>query len=382
MRSPPSGRSQWLYRLHLYLDVGVPRRVVASVMAVLHSSFPFAAVTHSLLSAEQHGALTTECWNDERGQLNGLKVLDVLDQQWTISGREAELQRRDAGDPSSVDITGQAEPIPQPTTAQPTPERGQRRGRPLRKRPLEEGEEMDGDPTEQPPPPCSTDAAQRPRKRQTVSSGRQPAQPTAAAAGAESDSDVPIGHPPLPVFRLASAYERLPRTGWDRHHVVHSRRPSSYRYSSISTFSYPNFSLDRHTVDLSLFLTSFDCYVPGLTFVFGVARLFRCALVSTHRLSLATSALSSAFLYKECVHEVGHLFGLLHCRIPCVMAYSQTVEDAHQKESFMCTACRWKVAWMESGMLIKVTEAEEEERAKPAEMTTVEARRLCDVHQR
>ena len=372
LRCSPAG-VRWLYRLHVYLDVGVPRRTVASVMAVLHSSFPFTAITHSLLSAEQHGAMTRECWNDVRGQLNGLKVLDVLDQQWTVSGREAELQRRDSADPSNVDITGEAEPIPQPST-----ERGRKRGRERQRR--EEGEEVEPDRLHQQPLPAS-DPPQRPRKRRSLGSGHPAV--AAAAAAVDSDEDVPIGHPPLPVFRLASAYERLPRTGWDRHHTVHSRRPSSYRYSSISAFSYPNFSPERSTVDLSLFLTSFDCYVPGLTFVFGVARLFRCALVSTHRLSLATAALSSAFLYKEVVHEVGHLFGLLHCRLPCVMTYSQTVGEAQQKDGFMCTACRWKVAWMESGTLIKVSEEGEEAEAERAtEMTQVEARRLCDVHQR
>ena len=114
-----------------------------------------------------------------------------------------------------------------------------------------------------------------------------------------------------------------------------------------------NIDHNNRTVHYSLFLTEYDCYVPGLTFVFGVARLIRCALVSMHRLECRSPVATAAFLAKECVHEVGHLFSLHHCAVPCVMTYSTTVEEALQKDDRLCPACVVKLRWMQHGVIIK-----------------------------
>jgi archaemetzincin len=44
---------------------------------------------------------------------------------------------------------------------------------------------------------------------------------------------------------------------------------------------------------------------------------------------------------KEVVHELGHNFGLIHCRnIGCVMQASTYVEDIDLKNADFCPTCR------------------------------------------
>jgi archaemetzincin len=91
-----------------------------------------------------------------------------------------------------------------------------------------------------------------------------------------------------------------------------------------------------------------DLFIPVLTFVFGEAQLDGCAaVVSLHRLNNAfyglpeDSALITERLVKEAVHELGHTFGLLHCRRPgCVMGKATYVEDIDQKSRDLCPQCR------------------------------------------
>jgi len=93
-------------------------------------------------------------------------------------------------------------------------------------------------------------------------------------------------------------------------------------------------------------VTDVDLFMPILTFVFGEAQLDgAAAVVSTARLTgeavAAGPKLLAARLAKECVHELGHTFGLLHCSRPrCVMARSTALHDVDSKASTLCPDCR------------------------------------------
>ena len=99
-------------------------------------------------------------------------------------------------------------------------------------------------------------------------------------------------------------------------------------------------------------VTTHDLYMPILTFVFGEAQLNNtCAVVSSHRLRQefyglpASPDLLRQRLLKEAVHELGHTFGLTHCReYDCVMAASHAVERIDLKGSHFCEACRPRVS--------------------------------------
>jgi archaemetzincin len=90
-----------------------------------------------------------------------------------------------------------------------------------------------------------------------------------------------------------------------------------------------------------------DLFVPVLTFVFGEAQLQgNMAIVSTKRLDAAFYGLapSQELLFlrmeKEIIHELGHTFGLYHCRqFECVMRSSTYAEEIDLKLYRLCHAC-------------------------------------------
>ncbi len=94
-------------------------------------------------------------------------------------------------------------------------------------------------------------------------------------------------------------------------------------------------------------ITDRDLCIPVLTFVFGEAQVGgTAAVVSTARLGRtyddrpASPALAEARLIKECLHELGHTFGLVHCANPsCVMSRSNSVLDVDRKRTAFCRDC-------------------------------------------
>jgi len=88
-------------------------------------------------------------------------------------------------------------------------------------------------------------------------------------------------------------------------------------------------------------LFPFDLYEEGLNFVFGLAQLGgRYALVSTYRLFDKKEELYFNRVFKEVNHELGHTFGLMHCKTPgCVMNFSNSLWEVDAKSRFFCTNC-------------------------------------------
>ena len=100
--------------------------------------------------------------------------------------------------------------------------------------------------------------------------------------------------------------------------------------------------------DRVLALTDVDLFMPVLTFVFGEAQLGgSAAVVSTARLRDQLTArapmLLIARVLKECVHELGHTFGLVHCGSPeCAMARSGNTAAVDAKRLTLCPECEGK----------------------------------------
>ena len=99
--------------------------------------------------------------------------------------------------------------------------------------------------------------------------------------------------------------------------------------------------------DKIMAIVPFDLFIPILTFVFGEAQLDGpAAVVSVFRLrpefyGLPPSPVITVDrLIKESIHELGHTFGLRHCRqMECVLNASTYVEEIDFKSSAFCSAC-------------------------------------------
>lgn len=100
--------------------------------------------------------------------------------------------------------------------------------------------------------------------------------------------------------------------------------------------------------DKTVGLFNVDLFIPILTYIFGQAYLNgRSGIVSIFRLSNDRYGIKSdeKVLYdrfrKEIIHELGHMFGLVHCYNPtCVMRSGTYVEDIDQKSHHLCAKCR------------------------------------------
>ena len=94
-------------------------------------------------------------------------------------------------------------------------------------------------------------------------------------------------------------------------------------------------------------VTSVDLYIQVLTYVFGEAQLVgKAAVVSAYRLRNELYGLPKnpqrlkERLVKEAIHELGHTFGIIHCREPeCIMYSTTYAEEIDFKSKNFCKAC-------------------------------------------
>jgi archaemetzincin len=147
-----------------------------------------------------------------------------------------------------------------------------------------------------------------------------------------------------PLRRAFAADVSVHTAGMDPSCAFDSAR-NQYNSTFVISAVLEQFGGNTHKV---LGVTSLDLFVPVLTFVFGEAQLDgTAAMVSTYRLDETLYGLSPnrellrERLIKEAVHELGHTFGLIHCRsFECVMHSSTSVEEIDAKGAEMCPACR------------------------------------------
>ena len=96
-----------------------------------------------------------------------------------------------------------------------------------------------------------------------------------------------------------------------------------------------------------LAVTKEDLFIPMLTFVYGQAQLNgKVSVVSYARLKQnfyglkENPFLTQLRIQKEAIHELGHTFGLTHCRsYGCPMSLSTDVDQLDNKGSALCSNC-------------------------------------------
>ena len=94
-----------------------------------------------------------------------------------------------------------------------------------------------------------------------------------------------------------------------------------------------------------------DLFNPILTFIFGQAVLKgNIGVASMYRLRNEQYGMKKdddlllERFQKVIIHELGHMFGLVHCHFPpCVMRSSTYVEDIDQKSPHLCSNCRKEI---------------------------------------
>jgi archaemetzincin len=144
--------------------------------------------------------------------------------------------------------------------------------------------------------------------------------------------------------QLASVYEVRTAVRADGARPAATLDPRRGQHSSTAILHW----LQAHTPvhGKLLAVTDADLFIPVLTFVYGEAQLGgRAAVVSLARLrDEAAPSLTATRMVKEAVHEVGHLFGLVHCDHPrCAMRRAAAARDVDAKVSRLCADCRLRL---------------------------------------
>ena len=99
-----------------------------------------------------------------------------------------------------------------------------------------------------------------------------------------------------------------------------------------------------------LFILDVDAYSDGLNYVLGEAYpKGRLGIIYLPRIRQEFYALkpdNNIFynrMVKESVHELGHVFGFVHCQNPlCAMHFSKSLDDTDTKERSFCNSCKDK----------------------------------------
>jgi archaemetzincin len=99
-----------------------------------------------------------------------------------------------------------------------------------------------------------------------------------------------------------------------------------------------------------LVMMDIDAYSRGLNFVLGEAfpkgglgAVYLARIKEEFYGRKPNDKLLYDRMVKECVHELGHIFGFVHCpNIECVMRFSNTLSDTDVKGKSFCGTCRMK----------------------------------------
>jgi len=112
---------------------------------------------------------------------------------------------------------------------------------------------------------------------------------------------------------------------------------------------------DRHWIAKShirkiLGVADVDLYFKKPSYLFGLSEIGNDAVISVHRLrphfygEEHDEELFQDRTLKVAAHELGHAFGLGHCRTKgCIMTYAKSIEDIDDQHEEFCNPCKKKL---------------------------------------
>lgn len=320
---------QWQFELDLFIDPVSPFNdtQLTHLIDLLSTVYPFSCVTRIAVPLTTHAEIISQCWNSTRRQLNGLCVLDILDAQAELvdplkfsasegmsfsssSSRRVVSREKWQADRDRAHSGSQSPLIP---LSPPTPQSSGRTRvasvalddhRSVSRAKGNVGETEGGTRTKQfDDSPVKVVDEDRLQIHEISKSLRE----SRASSAVRKSYPVPQSESRQHGYGLTDHIVK-PRA------VAHISS-SSTRSEKTTTFTAihqlrfrVNADYAKRIMKFSLFLTDLDAFVPSLTFIFGVARMGRCAIVSSHRLILNNTQESESFLAKECIHEVSNMF--------------------------------------------------------------------------
>ena len=146
---------------------------------------------------------------------------------------------------------------------------------------------------------------------------------------------------------LEKTFNRKVEVRYQQRNLKYAYDPHRRQYKSPSLLSYLR-RFKKASGDKILGVADVDLYSPGYDFVYGEADMNSgVATLSISRLKEADRSLFDGVnviadrSIREAVHEVGHLFGLGHCKNPkCAMRTCTCVEEVDEAGNVPCAKCR------------------------------------------
>lgn len=148
---------------------------------------------------------------------------------------------------------------------------------------------------------------------------------------------------------LGKVFERKVEVGQGMLHPDYAYNKKRNQYLSTAILKTLMEQKEYTAYDRMLGMVDQDLYVPELNFVFGEAGQ-KASVISLTRLRQEFYHLpqDENLFYRraltEAVHELGHTYGLGHCRNPhCVMFFSNSLMDTDRKGPDFCLECKSKL---------------------------------------